>query len=108
MPRALIVLWVLLASGGASAQSPGVEVDYREMAARSGVVVIGTVEKGGWVIRPDRLTSKTTALPDGRRITDLQNPSEYVVGRLVRLRVSEVLKGGAKMKANGTVNVFLP
>jgi hypothetical protein len=84
------------------------EVDYREMAGRSSIVVIGTVEKGGWVIRPDRLTSKTTALPDGRRIAEIQNPSEYVVGHIVRLRVSEVLKGGARVKAGGTINVFEP
>jgi hypothetical protein len=108
MPGVLIVIWVLLASGAAPAQSPGVEVDYHDMAGRSSVVVIATVEKGGWVIRPDRLTSKTTTLPNGRRITEIQNPSEYVVGRIVRLRVSEVLKGGARAKAGGTINVFEP
>ena len=31
-----------------------------------------------------------------------------MVGNVVRLRVSEVLKGGARAKAGGTINVFEP
>jgi hypothetical protein len=107
MPRIVAILCLcLMATNSVPAQTPGVEANYRDMAGQSSVIVIGTVERGGWVIRPDRLTNKTTTLPNGQRITELQNPSEYVVGRIVRLRVSEVLKGGARVKVNSTISVF--
>jgi hypothetical protein len=107
MPRIVAILCLcLMATNSVPAQTPGVEANYRDMAGQSSVIVIGTVERGGWIIRPDRLTNKTTMLPNGQRITELQNPSEYVVGRIVRLRVSEVLKGGARVKVNSTISVF--
>lgn len=101
-------LSLLMVSNAVLSQSPGVEVNYGDLAGRSSVVVVGVVEATQWVIRPDRRRNRTTPLPGGRQIVELQDPSEYVVGRIARLRVSEVLKGGTRAKAGGVVSVFVP
>lgn len=105
---AAFLLYVVLACSPIRPQSPGLKVTYGSLADQSSVVVVGVVEATQWVIRPDRRRSKTTPLAGGRQIVELQDPSEYMVGRIARLRVSEVLKGGAKVKAGSVVSVFVP
>src|SRR5258707_11046987 len=84
-------LELLLMSGATLTQTPGAEVNYTSLAGRSSVVAIGVVEGTQWAIRPDKRNSRMTPLPNGRQIVEFQDPSQYVVGRVARLRVSEVL-----------------
>jgi hypothetical protein len=41
-------------------------------------------------------------------IVELQNPADYVLGSLVRLRVKEVIKQNGTVKPGETINIFLP
>lgn len=100
-------LGLLLVANVTLTQAPGVKVNYGSLAGQSSAVVVGVVEGTQWVIHPDRRRNMTTPLPGGKRIVELQNPSEYVVGRIARLRVSEVIKGGTRVKVDGVVNVFI-
>lgn len=100
-------LGLLLMSSAILAQTPGAEVNYSNLAGRSSAVVIGVVEGTQWVIHPDRRSSRTTPLPNGQQVVELQDPSQYMAGRIARLRVSEVLRGGARVKVGGVVNIFI-
>lgn len=105
-----IAISVLIAVMGSlvSAQTPYTKPDIKELAQKSRLVVVGRVEGGAWVIRPEKRVTKSRQLPNGNEIVEIQNPSEYVVGHLVRLRVTEVLKKRGRVEADNTITVFMP
>src|SRR5262249_36110881 len=78
-------------------QTPAVTPSWQELATTSSLVVIGIIDESSLVIRADREVSKPKPQPNGQVIVELQNPADYVLGSLVRLRVKEVIK------QNGTV-----
>jgi hypothetical protein len=89
-------------------QTPAVTPSWQELATTSSLVVIGIVDESSLVIRPDREISKAKPLSNGQVIVELQNPADYVLGSLVRLRLKEVIKQNGTVKSGETINIFLP
>ena len=89
-------------------QTPVVTPSWQELGTTSSLVVIGIIDESSLVIRPDKEVSKAKPLSNGQVIVELQNPADYVLGRLVRLRVKEVIKQNGTVKPGETINIFLP
>jgi hypothetical protein len=104
-----VALGIFLLGGSIClAQTPVVTPSWQELATTSSLVVIGIIDESSLVIRPDKEVSKAKPLPNGQVIVELQNPADYVMGRLVRLRVKEVIKQNGTVKPGETINIFLP
>ena len=99
---------LLLGGSICLAQTPPVTPSWQELATTSSLVVIGIIDESSLVIRADREVSKPKPQPNGQVIVELQNPADYVLGRLVRLRVKEVIKQNGTVKPGETINIFLP
>jgi hypothetical protein len=104
----LSVLFIIGITVTVEAQSPG--IDPRGLAAYGSPVIIGIVQEP-WriVIRPDRLPKSSTVKrqADGTYIAELpQQPLDYLVGYIFRVRVQEVLKRDRWVRANQTIEVF--
>lgn len=84
----------------AFAQSPGTN-DYSSLIKNSTVIVSGVAEGESWVVDRGKYTAAMSR-------PQLPNPAEFVIGRVTRLRVDEVVKGGRVTKAGNTINIFLP
>jgi hypothetical protein len=82
--------------------------DWNQLAANSKVVVVGVVEEVSLVIDGDKQISKARTAANGGVLLELQNPSDYVLGRVVRLRIKEVVKHDGSARVGGTVSVYLP
>lgn len=78
------------------------------LATESRVIIVGVVEKKSLVIRRDKMVSTVKPLPDGKKIVELTNPDDYIVGHLIRLRVQEILKNDGRVKSRGIVNIYVP
>lgn len=78
-----------------------------DLEKESAVIVVGNVEEEWQLIRPKKLITQQTPLKDGGVLVTFPNPAEYVVGRVVRLRIDEVLKPYKKLKAGDTITIFL-
>jgi len=98
----------LLSGSICLSQTPVVTPSWQELATTSSLVVIGIVDESSLVIRPDREISKAKPLSNGQVIVELQNPADYVLGSLVRLRLKEVIKQNGTVKSSETINIFLP
>ena len=104
-----VAMGILLLGGSIClSQTPAVTPSWQELATTSSLVVIGIIDESSLVIRPDKEISKAKPLSNGQVIVELQNPADYTLGRLVRLRVKEVLKQNGTVKPGETINVFLP
>jgi hypothetical protein len=97
----------LLSGSICLSQTPAVTPSWQELATTSSLVVIGIVDESSLVIRPDREISKAKPLSNGQVIVELQNPADYVLGSLVRLRLKEVIKQNGTVKSGETINIFL-
>lgn len=102
MIRIAATLCVLLVLGciSASAQSPSSN-DYPNLIRNSLVIVSGVAEGESWVVNRSKYAEVM-----GRQ--QLPNPAEFVIGRIARLRVDEVVKGSRVVKAGSTISVYLP
>jgi hypothetical protein len=103
-----LILSFLLNAFVSVPQGPAVAGDWGQLAQGSKIVVVGVVEEVSPVIDGDKQISKTSAAAGGGVTVELQNPADYILGRVVRLRVKEVVKPDGSIKAGGTVDVFLP
>jgi hypothetical protein len=99
---------LLLGGSICLSQTPAVTPSWQELSTKSSLVVIGTIDESSLVIRPDKEVSKPKPLSNGQVIVELQNPADYVLGRLVRLRVKEVIKQNGTVKPGESINIFLP
>jgi len=108
MFRVITLLCLVITFTAALAQSPNTMPDRNEQVSQSNAIVVGVVEEILWVTRPDKRTQNTRRQPNGNVIVELQDPRDYVIGRVARLRVSEVVKQNGKVKVGNTVNIFLP
>src|SRR5947209_17192946 len=97
---ATVYVMLVLECLSAFAQSPGTN-DYSSLIKNSTVIVSGVAEGESWVVDRGKYTEAM-----GR--PQLPNPAEFVIGRVARLRVDEVVKGGRVTKAGNTINIFLP
>lgn len=86
-----------------SPSRPGWDVLIRE----SDAIVIGSIESRVWVVRPDKMTSTTKNLPNGKTVAELPNPADYVVGTIYRVRVNEIVKKNRNIRAAGWINIFV-
>jgi hypothetical protein len=89
-------------------QTPAVTPSWQELATMSSLVAIGIVDESSLVIRSDKEVSKAKPLSNGQVIVELQNPADYIMGSLVRLRLKEVIKQNGTVKPGETINIFLP
>jgi hypothetical protein len=78
-----------------------------DVVKESAVIVVGKVQEEWELIFPKKAISQETPLKDGQVLFTLPNPAEYVVGRIVRLRIDEVIKPYKKLKAGDTITIFL-
>ena len=104
---ALMVSLALSAAAG-TPQGPRLNTDWGQLAHNSRAVVVAVAEETSPVINGDKEISKARKTANGQVLVELQNPADYMVGRLVRLRVKEVLKSDVGVKVGGFINVFLP
>jgi hypothetical protein len=108
MIRFALVICCFLVHSINTAQSPNTRLEWGELSGKSRAVIVGVVDKVSLVIRSDKGISKVKALPNGNAVVELQDPTNYVVGRLFRLRVKEVLKSNGSIRIGGFVNVLIP
>lgn len=99
---------LLLGGSICLSQTPAVTPSWQELATTSSLVVIGIIDESSLVLRKDREVNKTKPLSNGQVIVELQNPADYILGSLIRLRVKEVIKQNGTVKAGETINIFLP
>jgi hypothetical protein len=90
------------------AQTPAGSPNWPELAAKSTAAVVCVIDDVSLVLRSDREISKAKPLPNGQTRVELQNPAEYVLGRLARVKITEVIKDDGNVKVDRTVNIFLP
>jgi hypothetical protein len=107
MLATIALLSYAITSSFGPTQSPG-RPDWDILAAESSVIIVGVIEKYQSVIRRDKMASTVKQLPDGKKIAELPNPDNYVVGHLIRLRVQEILKNDGRVKSRGIVSIYVP
>jgi hypothetical protein len=54
------------------------------------------------------MATRSKQLPDGKVLVELPDRSDYIEGRVVQVRIVEVLKRDAKVKAHGVISIFIP
>lgn len=82
--------------------------DQNPLIEESSAIVVGIIEEQLSVIRPDKIAGASKIRPDGRVMTELPNPSEYMVGSLYRFRVDEVIKKDRGVKKGYVISIFVP
>jgi hypothetical protein len=100
MVRSAAAICVVLGCLSAFAQSPGSN-DYSNLIKNSLVLASGVAEEESWVVDRDKYAA-------AMHRPQLPNPAEFIVGRIIRLRIDEIVKGAKVAKAGSTINVFLP
>ena len=103
MLRVIALLFLALTSSNIQAQSSAPS-EWGNTARESSAVIVGTADEVVWVVRPDKMA----ATMSGNTVVELPNPSEFVVRRVVRMRVNEVIKGAGVVKKGTTINIYLP
>jgi hypothetical protein len=100
-PLTFLCLFVALPNlSGQSLPLPPWEV----LAEESPAVVVGHVDEDQlWVIDPVK-KAKAEITPDGK--PTLPNPDAYLLGILGRVRISEIIKGGASLRVGDTIGVL--
>ena len=76
---------------------------WSDLAQESAAVAAGSIEEVTWIVRPEKMVSTMRG-----NAAQLPDPSDYVVGRVARMRIDEVLKGSGKLTKGTVINVFLP
>lgn len=97
---ATVYVVLVLECLSAFAQSPSTN-DYSSLTKNSTVIVSGVAEGESWVVNRGKFAEVM-----GRQ--QLPDPAEFVIGRITRLRVDEVVKGSRVTKAGSTISVYLP
>ena len=82
--------------------------DWAALAVDSSTVIVGVAEKQMAVVHPGKMATRSTQLSDGKVLVELPNRSDYMEGRIVRMRIVEVLKRDSKVKAHVVINIFIP
>ena len=103
MSRLLVLLCTVLTFAVmVKGQSPNVP-PLSDLAQQSPVVAAGSIEEVTWVVRPEKMVP-----PMPGNIVQLPDPSEYVVGRVARMRIEEVFKNNGKLAKGTVINLFMP
>ncbi len=92
MRRLLLALMFSPAAAGYAQEEPARPEDWRDLAIQSDVVATVTVtEPRIRVIRPEKNVYRTVQAADGRKMIIFPQPSEYLEGLLVRVRILDAL-----------------
>ena len=91
-----------------SNQLTGPSRDWAAFANDSTAIIVGTAEKQFAVVHADKMHTRSKPLPDGKVLVELPDRSDYMEGRVVQIRIAEVLKRDAKIKAHGVISIFIP
>jgi hypothetical protein len=103
---AIIVLFLGgLASVVGLQQTNSSDDNLKSLAANSDVIAIGIVEKSFDVVRPEELKPKTE---EKSNTIVLPNPQKYLVGKIFRIKVNEILKGKNENETVDYLDVFVP
>lgn len=81
---------------------------WNVMCQRSSAIMTGVVESKSWVVHPDKMGATTKPLPNGQLTVELPDPTNYVVGSIYRVRVTEVIKKYGKIRVDSHISVFVP
>ncbi len=103
----LINIFIVYFGMSISAQSPGRQ-EWTPLVKNSSDAVVGLVESVDLVIRRDKIPLTSGRGAKGEKIATLANPNEYIIGRLVHLRVEKLIKDSGHIKAQTTTSIFLP
>lgn len=103
----LISIFIIYLCMSISAQSPGRQ-GWASLAEKSSNAVVGLVESESLIIRRDRIPLSSEKGPKGEKIATLANPKDYVVGRLVYLRIEKLIKKSGNLNDMATISIFLP
>ena len=103
MSRLLVLLCTVLTCAlMVKGQSPNVPA-LSDLAQESAVVAAGSIEEVTWVVRPEKMVPTMRG-----NVAQLPDPLEFVVGRVARMRIDEVLKSNGKLAKGAVINVFMP
>lgn len=103
-----ILLLISLVTHFNMGQSPGSHREWSVLARQSTNIVVCVVEEELWVVRPGKMATGTKQLPDGTILMELPKPSDYLIGRVIRVRTVEVLKEDPQSKARDVIDIFVP
>jgi hypothetical protein len=101
-------LLICLGSHMNNSQLTGDSRDWAALANDSTAIVVGVAEKQMAVVHADKMGTRPKQLPNGKVIAELPDRADYVEGRVVQIRIVEVLKRDAKVKVHGTISIFIP
>jgi hypothetical protein len=82
--------------------------EWRMLAGKSDLVIRGEIESKSFVVDKSKIVTKSTTSPDGNIQWSLPNPKDYILGRLIRIRVNEVVKRTGRTATIRFVDLFLP
>lgn len=104
-----VFAFIVLLLGGATSvvwlqQTSSSDENLRNLIANSDRIAIGIVEKRFDVVRPEELKPNTEGKSN---IIVLPNPQKYLVGRVFRIKVSEILKGKKENEVIDCLDVFV-
>src|SRR6266536_5827259 len=107
MRRLLLALMFSPAAAGYAQEEPARPEDWRDLAIQSDVVATVTVtEPRIRVIRPEKNVYRTVQAADGRKMIIFPQPSEYLEGLLVRVRIEDLYKSDPRATIGGELEVF--
>ena len=100
MYRVVVLACLALSYSIGQPQSVGI-MDRRNLIKDSPVIVTGVVQGEWWVVNQGKMNNalKRPTLP---------NPADYVVGRIVRLRVDDVVRRERRIKLATTIDILIP
>jgi hypothetical protein len=105
---ALFVLILFLGLSVGVSQSPHMNADRIQLAENSRVVVLAVMEDMSPVVNGDKPITKTRTRANGEVYVELQKPADFILGRMAKFRIRQILKSSGNLKEDGTLNVFIP
>ncbi|MGE0883784.1 MAG: hypothetical protein AB7P14_09590 [Blastocatellales bacterium] len=104
----LTVIFSLLISNPVNLfQSPSRQ-GWSQLAEKSTSIILGLAESENLVIRRDKINLKPSSVSKDKKTVQLPNPSDYIIGRIVRIRVNNLVKNNDRLSANSIINIFIP
>lgn len=73
----------------------------------SSLTVIGSVSGTLDLVRADKLTANVRTLPNGDKIAELPQRSEYYVGTIYKFQIDEVVRGNKTIRSGQSINVLI-
>lgn len=81
---------------------------WEDLVKKSSIIVIATEKEESWIVCKDKMKVAETPLANGNIRLHVPWPKDYVVSRLVRLRIDEILKSRSGIRVSDTITTYLP